>query len=161
RSNLAVQSGGNRAAVDFGIRKIANQARPCHPGTAVNNSKLRGSLDLVGQGADAPTEEEVTLRAADRLRPPVPAHGNSFTAWAFAEHRSCGFHASDGYPRELDLLNELWPQCDWLVRQAPPERIWQVEAMSDYTPLKTLKRREVYDCVYGPISIDHFLVLTV
>jgi DNA-binding CsgD family transcriptional regulator len=44
---------------------------------------------------------------------------------------------------------------------APPERIWRVETMSDYTPLKALKRREVYDCVYRPIHIDHFMAITV
>lgn len=127
----------------------------------MNNAKLRGSLDLVGQVADAPTEEEFTLRAAEGLARLIPAQGISFNEWDFAEHRLCGFHETDGYPKELDFLTELWPQCDWLVRQAPPERIWQVETMSDYTPLKTLKRREVYDCVYRPISIDHFMAITV
>jgi DNA-binding CsgD family transcriptional regulator len=144
-----------------GIRKIANPACPCHPAMAVNDAKLRGSLDLVGQVADAPTEEEFTLRAADGLRRLFPAQGISFNEWDFDEHRLCGFHERAGYPPELDFLDELWPQCDWLLRQAPPERIWQVETMSDYTPLKTLKRRDVYDCVYGPIKIDHFMVLTV
>jgi hypothetical protein len=42
-----------------------------------------------------------------------------------------------------------------------PERVWRVECMSDYTPLKTLKRREVYECVYRPIQIDHFMMLAV
>src|SRR5207248_11731054 len=28
-------------------------------------------------------------------------------------------------------------------------------------PLRALKRREVYDCVYRPITIDHFMVITV
>src|SRR5207253_11232937 len=61
----------------------------------------------------------------------------------------------------LDYLGELWPQCEWLVRMAPPERVWRVETMSDYVPLRELKRRDVYDCVYGPIKIDHFMVITV
>src|ERR671937_2826494 len=33
--------------------------------------------------------------------------------------------------------------------------------MSDYTPIRKLKRREVYDCVYKPIHIDNFLAITV
>src|SRR5919202_2253284 len=69
--------------------------------------------------------------------------------------------SSSAYRRELDYLSELWPQCEWLVRMAPPERVWRVETMADYVPLKALKRREVYDCVYRPIKIDHFMAITV
>jgi DNA-binding CsgD family transcriptional regulator len=127
----------------------------------VNDAKLRGSLGLVGEVADAPNVEEFTLRAADGLARLISAQGISFNEWDFVEHRLSDFHERSGYRSELDYLTELWPQCDWLVRQAPPERIWRVETMSDYTPLKALKRRDVYDCVYGPIKINHFMVITV
>jgi DNA-binding CsgD family transcriptional regulator len=127
----------------------------------VKAEQLRRSLELVGEVAGAPTAEEFTHRASEQLERLIPAQGISFNEWDYAEHRLTGFHSRGGYRPELDYLSELWPQCDWLVRQAPPERIWRVETMSDYTPLKALKRREVYDCVYGPIKIDHFMVITV
>jgi DNA-binding NarL/FixJ family response regulator len=127
----------------------------------VNDAQLRQSLDLVGEVADAPTAEEFTRRASDGLARLIPAQGISFNEWDFEEHRLTGFHERSGYRPELDYLTELWPQCDWLVRQAPRERIWRVETMSDYTPIKKLKRRDVYDCVYKPIHIDNFLAITV
>jgi DNA-binding NarL/FixJ family response regulator len=127
----------------------------------VNDAQLRRSLDLVGEVADAPTAEEFTRRAADGLARLIPAQGISFNEWDYAEHRLTAFHESNGYRRELDYLTELWPQCDWLTEMAPPERVWRVETMSDYTPIRKLKRREVYDCVYKPIHIDNFLAITV
>jgi DNA-binding CsgD family transcriptional regulator len=123
--------------------------------------QLRASLDLVGEVADAPSVEEFTRRASDGLAGLIAAQGISFNEWDYAEHRLSGFHERSGYRPQLDYLRELWPQCEWLVRMAPPERVWQVETMSDYVPLKALKRREVYDCVYRPIKIDHFLAITV
>jgi DNA-binding CsgD family transcriptional regulator len=123
--------------------------------------QLRRSLDLVGEVADAPTVEEFTRRASDGLAGLIPAQGISFNEWDYAEHRLSAFHERSGYRPELDYLSELWPQCDWLVRMAPPERVWRVETMSDYTPLRTLKRRDVYDCVYRPIKIDYFMAITV
>ena len=127
----------------------------------MNGRQLRGALDLVGEVADAPTVEEFTRRASERLPGLIPAQGISFNEWDYAVHRLTGFHERSGYRPELDYLSELWPQCDWLVRMAPRERVWRVETMSDYVPLRLLKRRDVYDCVYGPINIDHFLAITV
>jgi DNA-binding CsgD family transcriptional regulator len=127
----------------------------------MNAKQLRRSLDLVGELADAPTVQEFTRRASERLHGLIPAQGISFNEWDYAAHRLSGFHDASGYRPELDYLSELWPQCEWLVRMAPPERIWRVETMSDYVPLRRLKRREVYVCVYRPIKIDHFLAITV
>jgi DNA-binding CsgD family transcriptional regulator len=127
----------------------------------VKTKQLRRSLNLVGEVADAPTVEEFTRRASEGLAGLIPAQGISFNEWDYAEHRLSAFHERTGYRPELDFLSELWPQCDWLVEMAPPERVWRVETMSDYTPLRTLKRREVYDCVYRPIKIDHFMAITV
>src|SRR5919204_481581 len=127
----------------------------------MNARQLRGSLALVGAVADASTVEEFTRRASERLPGLIPAQGISFNEWDYAAHRLTGFHDRSGYRPELDYLGELWPQCEWLVRMAPPERVWRVETMSDYVPLRTLKRRDVYDCVYRPIKIDHFLAITV
>jgi DNA-binding CsgD family transcriptional regulator len=127
----------------------------------MNAKQLRGSLDLVGELADAPTVEEFTHRASERLPGLIPAQSISFNEWDYAAHRLTGFHGRSGYRPELDYLSELWPQCEWLVRMAPPERVWRAETMSDYVPLKLLKRRDVYDCVYKPITIDHFLAITV
>jgi DNA-binding CsgD family transcriptional regulator len=127
----------------------------------VNGKQLRWSFDLVGEVADAPTVEEFSRRASEGLSRLIPAQAISFNEWDYTEHRLTGFHGRSGYLAELDYLNELWPQCEWLVRMAPPERIWRVETMSDYVPLKTLKRREVYDCVYRALTIDHFMAITV
>ena len=127
----------------------------------VDARKLRGAVDLVGSVADTSTVAEFTQRASDGLARLIPAQGISFNEWDYAEHRLSGFHERSGYRRELDYLEELWPQCEWLVRMAPPERVWRVETMSDYLPLRALKRREVYDCVYRPIKIDHFMAITV
>ena len=126
----------------------------------MNAKQLRRSLDLVGAVADAPTVEEFTRRASERLPGLIPAQGISFNEWDYAAHRLSEFHDHSGYRPELDYLGELWPQCEWLVRMAPPERVWRVETMSDYVPLRLLKRREVYDSVYRPIKIDHFLAIT-
>lgn len=123
--------------------------------------QLRRSLELVGEVADSPSAAEFTRRAADGLDRLIPAQGISFNEWDYAEHRLIGFHSRGGYRPQLDHLRELWPQCEWLVGMAPPERVWRVETMSDYVPLRSLKRREVYDCVYGPINVDHFMVITV
>src|SRR5919197_4251842 len=123
--------------------------------------RVRRSLDLVSEAADAPTVAELTRRVSEGLGRLIPAQAVSFNEWDYAEHRLSGFQDSSGYRRELDYLEELWPQCDWLVRMAPPERVWRVETMSDYVPLRALKRREVYDCVYRPIKIDHFMAITV
>src|SRR5919197_728390 len=123
-SSSSIWAEGKRGPRHFGIRKIANPSRPCHAArTAVNDTQLRRSLDLVGEVADAPTAEEFTRRAADGLARLIPAQGISFNEWDFAEHRLTAFHERTGYRPELDYLTELWPQCDWLVRQAPPERI--------------------------------------
>src|SRR5919204_1549265 len=127
----------------------------------MNAKQLRRSLDLVGAVANAPTVEEFPRRASERLPGLIPAQGISFNEWDYAVHRLTGFHERSGYRPELDYLSELWPQCDWLVRMAPRERVWRVETMSDYVPLRHLKRREVYDCVYRPIRIDHFMAITV
>ena len=127
----------------------------------MNGRQLRASLNLVGEVSDAPTVEEFTQRAGEGLRRLIPAQGISFNEWDYAEHRLSAFHERSGYRPELDYLSELWPQCDWLVRMAPRERVWRVETMSDYTPLRALKRREVYDCVYRPIKIDHFMAITI
>jgi DNA-binding CsgD family transcriptional regulator len=127
----------------------------------VHAKQLGRSLQLVGEVADSPTVEEFTCRAAEGLGRLIPAQGISFNEWDYAAHRLTGFHSRGGYRPQLDRLSELWPQCEWLVRMAPPERVWRAETMSDYVPLRALKRREVYDCVYRPIKIDHFLVITV
>jgi DNA-binding CsgD family transcriptional regulator len=127
----------------------------------VDARKLRGAVDLVGSVAEASSVAELMRRASDGLARLIPAQGISFNEWDYAEHRLSGFHDRDGYRQELDYLAELWPQCEWLVRMAPPERVWRVETMSDYVPLRSLKRREVYDCVYRPIKIDHFMAITV
>jgi DNA-binding CsgD family transcriptional regulator len=127
----------------------------------MDTAQLRRSLDIIGEAADAPTVEEFTRRVSEGLGRLIPAQGISFNEWDYAEHRLSGFHERAGYRPELDYLSELWPQCEWLVRMAPPERIWRVETMSDYVPLRALKRREVYDCVYRPIKIDHFMAITV
>lgn len=127
----------------------------------MDTKQLRGTLNLIGEVADAPTVEDFTLRASDGLGRLISAQGISFNEWDFAEHRLTGFHERSGYRPELDLLSELWPQCDWLIRMAPPERVWRVETISDYVPLKTLQRRDVYDCVYRPIRIDHMMAITV
>ena len=127
----------------------------------MNAEKLRRALDLVGDVADAATPEEFTRRASDGLRRLIPAQGISFNEWDYAAHRLSAFHERSGYRRELDYLTELWPQCEWLLQMAPPERVWRVETMSDYVPLRRLKRREVYDSVYRPIKIDHFMAITV
>jgi DNA-binding CsgD family transcriptional regulator len=123
--------------------------------------QLRRSLELVRDVADASTVEEFTIRASEGLGRLIPAQGISFNEWDYAQHRLSGYHDRDGYRRELDYISELWPQCDWLLRMAPPERIWRVETMSDYVPLRALKQRDVYDCVYRPMKIDHFIAITV
>jgi DNA-binding CsgD family transcriptional regulator len=128
---------------------------------AMRAKQLRSSLELVGEVADAPTVEEFTRRASERLAGLIPAQGISFNEWDYATHRLTGFHERSGYRPELDYLSELWSQCEWLVSMAPPERVWRVETMSDYVPLRLLRRREVYDSVYRPIKIDHFLAITV
>jgi DNA-binding CsgD family transcriptional regulator len=127
----------------------------------VDTKQLRRSLELVGEVADASTPEEFTLRASAGLSRLIPAQGVSFNEWDYAEHRLSEFHESSGYRRELDHLGELWPQCEWLSRMARPEERWRVVTLSDFVPLRTLRRREVYDCVYRPIKIDHFLAITV
>jgi DNA-binding CsgD family transcriptional regulator len=118
-------------------------------------------LDLVGEVADAPNAAEFTYRASDRLERLIDAQAISFNEWDFAEHRLIGFHDRAGYRRELAYLHELWPQCEWLVRMRPPQDVWRARKMSDAVPLRQLKRREVYSCVYRPIKIDHFLTITV
>jgi len=123
--------------------------------------QLQRSLELVRDVADASTVEEFTLRAAEGLARLIPAQAISFNEWDYAEHRLSAFYQRAEYSRELDLISELWPQCEWLVKIAPPERIWRVETMSDYVPLRALKRREVYDCIYRPIKIDHLMGITV
>jgi len=130
-------------------------------GINVHDRQLLASLDLVGEVAGASDAEEFTRRASEGLARLIPAQGISFNEWDYAEHRLSAFHERSGYRPQLDHLTELWPQCEWLVRMAAPERVWRVETMSDYVPLRALKRREVYDCVYRPIRIDHFMAITV
>jgi len=127
----------------------------------VDAKQLQGVLDLVGKLADAPNAEEFTYRASDGLESLIAAQAVSFNEWDYGKHRLTGFHDRTGFRPELEYLRELWPECEWLLRLPPPERVWQVETMSDSVPLKALKRREVYACVYRPIKIDHFLGITV
>jgi DNA-binding CsgD family transcriptional regulator len=127
----------------------------------VDDERLRGVLDLVGEVADAPNAEEFTYRASDRLERLIAAQAVSFNEWDYREHRLVGFHDRAGYRPELAYLHELWPQCEWLLRMPPPGQEWRVETMADNVPLRDLKRREVYSCVYRPIKIDHFLAITI
>src|SRR5919197_57827 len=110
----------------------------------MNAKQLRRSLDLVGAVADASTVEDFPRRASERLPGLIPAQGISFNEWDYAAHRLSGFHERSGYRPELDYLGELWPQCEWLVPMAPPERGWRVGTRSDYVPLRALKRRGGY-----------------
>ena len=127
----------------------------------MKTKQLRASLDLVGDLADAATVEDFAFRASDRLGSLIDAQAVGLNEWDYAEHRLTRFHDPAGFRPELEYLRELWPQCEWLLRMPPPERVWRVEAMSDHVPLKELKRREVYGCIYRPIKIDHFLAITI
>jgi DNA-binding CsgD family transcriptional regulator len=125
----------------------------------VDAAKLRCVIDLVGEVADAPTAAEFTYRASNHLERLIGAQAVSFNEWDYVEHRLTGFHDRVAFRPELDYLRELWPQCDWLVKISPPAEAWQVRTMSDTVPLRELKRREVYSCVYGPIKIADFLTI--
>jgi DNA-binding CsgD family transcriptional regulator len=127
----------------------------------MGSAQLRVVLHLVGELADAPTPEEFSLRAGDTLRSLIAAQAVSFNEWDYGAHRLTGFHDRAEFRPELAYLHELWPQCEWLLRMPPPDRVWRVETMSDSVPLRDLRRREVYACVYRPIRIDHFLAITI
>ena len=125
----------------------------------MQTATLRRVLNIVGDVADAPTAAEFTYRASNHLERLIDAQAVSYNEWDYVEHRLTGFHDRDGFRPELAYLQELWPQCEWLVRMPAPAERWRVETMSDNVPLKELKRREVYSCVYGPIHIANFLAI--
>ena len=121
--------------------------------------KMQDAIRLVGEVAGASTRAEYFERAFEGLRTLIPGQSVSFNEWDFASHRLTGFYGRSGFRPELAYLRELWPQCDWLLRMAPRDELWQTHVMSDRVPLRELRRREVYACVYRPLSIDHFLTI--
>lgn len=131
------------------------------PAAPMDAKRLRGALELVGDVAGASTRADYFDRAFRGLLALIPGQSVSFNEWDFAGHRLSGFSGRSGFRPELAYLKELWPQADWLVRMAPLDEVWQTHVMADRVPIRELRRREVYDCVYRPLSIDHFLTVPI
>lgn len=125
----------------------------------MDEKRLRGALELVGEVAGASNRAEYFERAYTGLLGLIPGQSVSFNEWDFETHRLSGFHGRSGFRPELSYLRELWPQCEWLVQMAPADEVWQTRIMADTVPIKQLRRREVYDCVYGPLTINAFLTI--